>query len=215
MTPMRLDHLSYAAAPDGLVATAARLGDALGERFVDGGVHPRSGTRHMVLGLAGQCYLEVVAVLDHPASDKAAFGQAVRARSLAGGGWLRWVVAVDDITATEQRLGRAATLGSRRRPDGTELTWKQLGAVDVKVDPQLPMFVQWQCSSDQHPSAGANRAVRLTTLEVAGDPARVAEWLGQPATAALDDVRIEWHPPAAATALVAASFTTSSGTTRL
>ena len=32
----------------------------------------------------------VVEVLDHPASDKAPFGQAVRARSADGGGWLGW-----------------------------------------------------------------------------------------------------------------------------
>ena len=62
----------------------------------------------MILPLAAGTYLEVVEVLDHPASDKAPFGQAVRARSALGGGWLGWVVAVDDITVLEQRLGRDA-----------------------------------------------------------------------------------------------------------
>ena len=62
----------------------------------------------MVLPLADHTYLEVVEVLDHPASDKAPFGQAVRARSALGGGWLGWVVAVDDIAVVERRLGREA-----------------------------------------------------------------------------------------------------------
>src|SRR6195952_890001 len=107
---MRLDHVSYAAGPDGLDATATRLGAMLGEQFIDGGIHPRFGTRNMVLPL-GDHYVEVVAVLDHPASDKAPFGQAVRARSALGGGWLGWVVAVDDIAPFEARLGREAVKG--------------------------------------------------------------------------------------------------------
>src|SRR5215211_6217151 len=113
MLGMRLDHLSYAAGPDGLTSTARRIGDLLGERFADGGIHPRFGTRNMVLPLSAGTYIEVVEVLDHPASDKAPFGQAVRARSMLGGGWLGWVVAVDDITKVEERLGRESVPGNR------------------------------------------------------------------------------------------------------
>ena len=51
MLRMRLDHLSYAAGPEGRRETAARLADQLGEHFVDGGIHPRFGTRNMVLPL--------------------------------------------------------------------------------------------------------------------------------------------------------------------
>ena len=138
---MRLDHLSFAAGPDGLASTAQRIGGLLGTEFVDGGVHPRFGTRNMILPLADGTYLEVVEVLDHPASDKAPFGQAVRARSALGGGWLGWVVAVDDIAAVEQRLGREAVNGNRHRPDGTELRWKQIGVNGLIADPQLPFFI--------------------------------------------------------------------------
>ena len=53
-----------------------------------------------------------------PPSYKAPFGQAVRARSEAGGGWLGWASQVDDISEAEQRLGREAVVGSRHRPDG-------------------------------------------------------------------------------------------------
>ena len=101
MLPMRLDHLSFAAGPDGLASTAQRIGGQLGKNFIDGGVHPRFGTRNMIMPLDGRTYIEIVEVLDHPASDKAPFGQAVRARSALGGGWLGWVVAVDDITTVE------------------------------------------------------------------------------------------------------------------
>ena len=83
---MRLDHVSYAAGPEGLDGTSRRLADALGVELVDGGVHPRFGTRNRVLPLASGHYLEVVAVLDHPVADKVPFGQAVKARTDLGGG---------------------------------------------------------------------------------------------------------------------------------
>jgi hypothetical protein len=36
---MHLDHLSFAAGPEGLEATAQRLGALLGVSFLDGGFH--------------------------------------------------------------------------------------------------------------------------------------------------------------------------------
>src|SRR3954467_9620099 len=151
---MHLDHVSYAAGPDGLEATTERLSELLGEKFTDGGVHPRFGTTNMILPLTDRQYLEVVEVLDHPASDKAPFGQAVRARSETGGGWLGWVVQVDDLAAVELRLEREAVPGNRHRPDGIELRWKQVGVKGLQSDPQLPFFVQWGSPSTMHPSTG-------------------------------------------------------------
>jgi hypothetical protein len=78
---MRLDHISYAVGPEGMARTTQRLSKLLRRPFVDGGIHPRFGTTNMILPLAHMQYVEVVAVLDHPASDKSPFGQAVRARS--------------------------------------------------------------------------------------------------------------------------------------
>ena len=178
MRSMRLDHVSFAAESDGLQATAARLGAALGISPVDGGVHPRFGTRNVVLPLEGGRYVEVVEVLDHPASDKAPFGRAVRARSAAGGGWLCWVVSVDDISPAEQRLGRESVLGNRHRPDGGELRWRQIGVNGLIADPQLPFVISWQTAADLHPAAGCHNGVGLSGLTIAGDASRVREWLG-------------------------------------
>ena len=100
---MRLDHIVFAAGPEGLRGCTQKLSELLGEEFHDGGVHPRFGTRNAILPLAEGTYLEIVEVLDHPASDKAPFGQAVRARSALGGGWLGWVVSVTDIAPLEER----------------------------------------------------------------------------------------------------------------
>jgi Glyoxalase-like domain len=212
---MRLDHVSYAAEPDGLAATAARLGAMLGEPFRDGGIHPRFGTRNMVLPLDAGTYVEVVAVLDHPASDKAPFGQAVRARSQLGGGWLGWVVSVDDMTKVEARLGRDSVQGNRHRPDGVELRWRQIGVIGLQSDPQLPYFIKWQCPPELHPSAGGSGDVRLRALEIAGDPNRVGDWLGNSVEGPLVDVDVQWVAPNGAPGVVAVRFDTPSGPVRI
>jgi hypothetical protein len=215
MLRMRLDHVSYAAGPDGLGGTAERIGARLGERFVDGGIHPRFGTRNMVLPLADHTYLEVVEVLDHPASDKAPFGQAVRARSALGGGWLGWVVAVDDIAKVEARLGRESVQGNRHRPDGFELRWRQIGVKGLQSDPQLPFFIEWESPLAEHPSAGATGAVHLGTLEIAGDPHRVSDWLGDSVAEPLDDVEVEWVARHGTPGIIAAQFQTPNGLVRV
>ncbi len=212
---MRLDHLVFAAGPDGLAATADRLAQQLGEEFQDGGVHPRFGTRNRILPLTGGTYLELVEVLDHPASDKAPFGQAVRARSELGGGWLGWVVAVDDIAPLERRLGREAVNGNRHRPDGVELLWKQLGVKGLQADPQLPFFIQWEIDPSQHPSRGSSGRISLEALEIAGDTARVSDWLGESVEAPLEDVKVEWVAPHGTPGVIAAQFLTPGGIVRI
>jgi Glyoxalase-like domain len=215
MLGMHLDHISYAVGADGLVGTAQRLTELLGEKFVDGGVHPRFGTRNVVLPLVGDQYLEIVEVLDHPASDKAPFGQAVRDRSEAGGGWLGWVVAVEDIAEVEERLGRDSVPGNRYRPDGIELRWRQIGIKGLISDPQLPFFIEWSIPESLHPSTGAQGDVSLACLEIAGDPQRVSEWLGESVEAPLEDVKVEWVAPHGTPGILAAQVQTPDGIVRI
>lgn len=213
---MQLDHLSYAAGPEGLAACVQRLGARLGAAFSDGGLHPAFGTRNFVLPLCDGCYIEVVEALDHPAVDSAPFGQAVKARSVAGGGWLGWAVRVSDITAIESRLGRRAAQGHRRRPDGFDLRWKQIGIKDLAVDPQRPYFVQWQTDEEHHPSNGGSSIV-LTTLEFAGDEETVDSYLGVSSRQPLDGIEVVWESPLDddETGVVAAIFSTPQGIVRL
>ena len=215
MPCMRLDHLSFAAGPDGLAGTARRLGEVLGRPFDNGGLHPRFGTRNMVMPLTDGIYVEIVEVLDHPASDKAAFGQAVRARSANGGGWLGWVVAVDDISEVERRLGRPAVIGHRWRPDGKELVWKQLGVNGLMSDPQLPFFVEWTGDPADHPGRSGDPVLSLAVLEIAGDPHRVSEWLGRSVDEPLEGVKVEWVAPHGTPGILAAQFLTPDGLVRV
>lgn len=188
---MRLDHISYACGNAELADTVQRIGSDLGEAFKDGGRHPRFGTRNFILPLAGGCYIEVVSALDHPAADKAPFGRAVSQRAHDGGGWLTWVVAVDDISSIEQRLGREGAEGHRIRPDGFDLSWKQLGILNVMDDPQLPFFVEWHTDPSEHPSSGGSR-VSIERIEISGNPEIVGQWLGVPAGEPLEDIDVDW-----------------------
>lgn len=211
---MRLDHVSYAAAPGQVVDVVQRIGAAVGAPFRDGGRHPRFGTRNFVLPLAGETYLEVVTTLDHPATDRAPFGRAVRRRADAGGGWLGWVVGVDEIAPVEARLQRSAVDGNRHRPDGCHLRWKQIGVNDLIDDPQLPFFIQWLVESADHPSQGGEGGVRIQRIELAGDAGTISAWLGEPETHPLDDVEVDWVD-ADEPGLVAVHFSTPHGVVRV
>ncbi len=210
MDAMRVDHVSYAAEHDGLVATAERLAKLIGVEPVNGGIHPRFGTRNIIFPLAHERYVEVVEVLDHPASDKAPYGQAVRARSEAGGGWLGWCVCVDDIKQVEARLGRPSVDGNRSRPDGVELKWRQIGVKGLMSDPQLPYYVQWEDTS-LHPSKGADTSVTIEGLQIAGDPARVRDWLGLPPDKTSTVIDFTFVAPHGTPGLLAVTFDTPQG----
>lgn len=209
-TFMRLDHVSYAVSNSELVDTVQRLGQQLGGSFHDGGRHPRFGTRNFVLPLEGGTYVEVVAALDHPASDKAPFGQAVRRRAEDGGGWLGWVVSVDDISPLEERLGRPAADGHRVRPDGFDLTWKQIGVTDVLEDPSLPFFIQWTSDPSHHPSLDEPAHVAAVACEIAGDKDRIRDYLGGDVASPIEGSDIQWVD-ADEPGLVAVHFRTANG----
>lgn len=181
----------YAAESDGLKATAERLAQQLGVAAIDGGVHPRFGTRNMILPLNDDRFLEVVEALEHPCVDKMPYGQAVKARSASGGGWIGWVVEVDDMERAVTKLGRGTTEGRRHRPDGTEITWQQIGVSDLVLDPQLPYFIKWDDKS-VHPSKDGAGDAALKGMTLAGAPERVREWLGLSGAPGVD--RDEWEP---------------------
>ena len=118
---MRLDHVSYVASHDQISDVVNRIGSQIGTAFVDGGIHPKFGTRNFTAPLLNGQYIEVVCPLDHPATDATPFGNAVKKKADAGGGWLTWVFSSSDLGKVEEKFGRKAADGSRTRPDGSEL----------------------------------------------------------------------------------------------
>ena len=188
---MQLDHVSYAVRDSEIVDTVQRLGAELGAAFVDGGKHPRFGTRNFILPLGAGTYVEVVSALDHPAAESAPFGRAVRERAEAGGGWLGWVVRVPDLDPIESRLGRESALGHRVRPDGTDVTWRQIGILDLLENPHVPYFIKWD-NDDLHPSTGGSPDVTICCLNFTGSRNAVDDMLGGEVSELLDGVCLNW-----------------------
>ena len=213
---MKLDHISYAASHDQLIDVVQRLGSILGSPFIDGGLHPRFGTRNFILPLKNGHYLEVVCPIEHPAAELSPFGKVVSQRAAEGGGWLTWVVSTEEITPIEERLKRKSVIGYRKRPDGSELQWKQLGVLGTLNDAQLPFFIEWLTKS--HPSTDGKSSVEITKLELCGNEKIVENWLGADLTKTFDGIEIEWKNPKEhedTSGILAVHFNTQNGLVRI
>jgi hypothetical protein len=165
---MRLDHVSYVASHDQISNVVNRIGSQIGTAFVDGGIHPKFGTRNFTAPLINNQYIEVVCPMDHPATDSTPFGRAVKKKADEGGGWMTWVLAVDDISETEKVFKRNSVDGVRKKPDGTLLNWKQIGVLDVLEDSKMPFFIQWV--STNHPSKDGISVAQLNKIIINGKP---------------------------------------------
>ena len=171
---MRLDHISYVTSHEQLADTVQRLGSRLGTTFVDGGIHPRFGTRNFTAPLIGGQYIEVVCPLDHPATEQTPWGKAVACRVAEGGGWLTWVFSTEDISPIVAKFGREAVEGHRTRPDGSDLKWKQIGVSEISEARELPFFIQWLTSD--HPSKDGIAVAMIKTITIADEKKLSDSW---------------------------------------
>ena len=168
---MRLDHVSYVASHDQISDVVNRIGSQIGTAFVDGGIHPKFGTRNFTAPLLNSQYIEVVCPMDHPATDLTPFGRAVKNKSEEGGGWMTWVLATPDLSEIESRLNRQSVIGTRRLPNGKELKWKQIGVQEIIENNHYPFFIQWL--SDYHPSTqGAMPVTKIKEIDMNGNEAK-------------------------------------------
>ena len=190
---MRLDHVSYVASHDQISDVVNRIGSQIGTAFIDGGIHPKFGTRNFTAPLLNGQYIEIVCPLDHPATDATPFGQAVKKKAEAGGGWLTWVFSSSDLAGIEEKFGRKAADGSRTRPDGSELKWKQIGVKEIIGSGELPFFIQWL--TDNHPSKDGNGVAKISKLVIADDEKLADSWFQDEIKSALTGVEIEWVKP--------------------
>ena len=209
---MRLDHISYVASHDQISDVVNRIGSQIGTAFIDGGIHPKFGTRNFTAPLLNGQYIEIVCPLDHPATDATAFGQAVKKKAEAGGGWLSWVFNVEDILLIEDKFGRKAVEGNRKKPDGTELRWKQIGVKDIFLMSELPFFVQWQTRN--HPSEDGTAEARIKKLCIASENKLEKSFFKKEILNSLTNIDIEWINPSQIDSFIginSVDFETSNG----
>ena len=190
---MRLDHVSYVASHDQISDVVNRIGSQIGTAFIDGGIHPKFGTRNFTAPLLNGQYIEVVCPMDHPATDATPFGRAVKKKAEEGGGWLSWVFNVEDISLIEDKFGRKAVEGNRKKPDGTELRWKQIGVKDIFLMNELPFFVQWQTKN--HPSEDGIAEARIKKLYISSENKLEKSFFNKEIQNSLTDTDIEWINP--------------------
>lgn len=190
---MRLDHISYATSHDQLADTVQRLGSRLGSTFVDGGIHPRFGTRNFTASLKNNQYIEVVCPLDHPATEQTPWGKAVSKKAQEGGGWLTWVFSIEDISPIEEKFKRKAVEGHRTRPDGTDLKWKQIGVKEITDSSELPFFIEWL--TEDHPSKNGSTVSKIEKIVISAKGQLSDSWFKPEILAALENVSIDWVDP--------------------
>jgi hypothetical protein len=213
---MRLDHVSYVTSHDQLADTVQRLGSRLGSTFVDGGVHPRFGTRNFTAPLQNGQYIEVVCPLDHPSTEQTPWGKAVSRKAQAGGGWLTWVFSTEDISKVEEKFGREAVEGHRTRPDGSDLKWKQIGVTEISDSHELPFFIQWLTTD--HPSQDGKAVASIEKITIADKGELSESWFKDEILAGLSGTSIEWTDPSqndGENGIVAVHLKTPSGVVRL
>jgi len=176
---LAIDHVVYAVRD--LDEAADRLRRELGLDSAAGGRHPGWGTANRIVPL-GEDYLELIAVIDADEAAGHPFGRAVLDSTEGGDRLFAMCVATDDIEGVATRLGLEVRPGARDRPDGTVLRWRSAGMQDPRREPWMPFFIRWDVPAEQHPGrARSGHAVHVTGIahvEVAGDPDRLREWLG-------------------------------------
>ncbi len=209
---MRLDHVSYVTSHDQLADTVQRLGSRLGGTFVDGGFHPRFGTRNFTMAISNGQYIEVVCPLEHPSSDQTPWGKVVSRKSEIGGGWLTWVFSTNDISPIVEKFGRESIEGQRTRPDGSTLKWNQIGVKEIYSSPQFPFFIEWL--TENHPSFDGNSNVAIEKITVADKDELSKSWFKDEIMIALQKTKIEWASPSSnddQAGIVSIRFSTPNG----
>ena len=156
---MRLDHVIYGTTD--LDAAAARVEAALGLAVQPGGHHDGQGSHNRIVPL-GPGYLELLAIDDPDEAAASPIGRILQ-EVITGDGLLAYAVFVDDIHS----LGLDDVHTVSR--DG--LTASVAGVEEALREPFLPFFVASDRPRTWPPGEG------LTWIEVAGDAARLREWL--------------------------------------
>ncbi len=209
---MRLDHVSYVTSHEQLADTVQRLGSRIGSTFVDGGIHPRFGTRNFTSALRNGQYIEVVCPLDHPATEQTPWGKAVLMKAKEGGGWFTWVFSTKDIAPIAAKFGREAIDGHRTRPNGSDLKWKQIGVKEIVDTREFPFFIQWL--SADHPSQDGTPLAEIEKIVIADRNQLEDSWFKEDILASLGDISIDWVDPTTneeQSGIVAVHLSTSNG----
>lgn len=173
---LSVDHLVLAG-PD-LETAVATVEAALGVVLEPGGAHPGLGTRNRLLGLGSGVYLEVIG--PDPDQPEPTVPRAFGIDGLDRPTLVTWALRIDDpssapATAEPPAGYEAFRAMSRRRPDGSTLSWRlafpsETAAIAGPIHP-APFLIDWNGS--RPPGRSLPAAATLEGLHLSG-PAEVA-----------------------------------------
>lgn len=169
---LELDHVVLAVRD--LEDAARRIEHEHGLASYPGGRHTRGGTANRIVPLGTQ-YVELMALV--APEEAAGWGLLVRELAAGGDSPCLWCVRTREIGAVADRLGLEVVPWSRTLPDGSELAWRLAGAEQAAVEPSLPFFIEWD-DLERHPGRIGAQPGQIAWVEVAGDEARLRDWLG-------------------------------------
>jgi hypothetical protein len=159
-----VDHLVYAT-PD-LTRGIEELDHLLGVRATPGGQHPGLGTRNALIALGPDAYLEIVG--PDPAQPTPATPRWFGIDELEQSQLVTWAAkgtGLEQLRAKAVKAGiplGAVARGSRRRPDGVELSWELTDPRVSVADGIVPFFIDW--GQSPHPAQSAARGASLVRL---------------------------------------------------
>jgi hypothetical protein len=166
---------------DDVDEAAERLLERHGLASVQGGRHRGQGTANRVVPL-GRDYIELIGVVDEEEASASVLGRWVADRLGGKSRPAARCVSAPDLSTVCARLGLSPTYMERTRPDGRTLRWYLAGLQEALAEPPLPFFISWLSAKELHPgrTAVAHRVTPrgIRGLEVAGERARIREWLG-------------------------------------
>lgn len=166
-----LDHFLWAVPrlEDGIAAIERMTG----VKARVGGRHPGVGTHNALLALGEKTFLEIIAP-DPSQSRFSSFGNLIQ--GITEPTLVTWVARTQDARKLSDEvqkngLNPGVILAlSRRRPDGTSLSWRTLAIGGHKHGPIIPFFIEWR--SEEHPAEISPTGCRMVRFEIESPDAR-------------------------------------------
>lgn len=163
-----------------LDAATARIA-ARGLTVLDGGRHPGLGTANRIVPL-GRAYFEILGVVDEAEAHANPYGAALLRQIASGDRLVRWSLRTDALDQVAAERGLVPEARSRRRPDGSLLTWRAAGLSLALADGWLPFFMEWddpEAYPGLLPAAHPVQPAGVAWLSLApGDSQQLQRWLG-------------------------------------
>jgi hypothetical protein len=174
---VELDHVLIAVSD--LTSGGRELEARYGLESIEGGRHPGWGTANRIVPL-GDAYLELIAVVDELEAYTSPIGRWVASAGASAEDprLLGWAVRTEELDEVSARLELRVHDGSRRRPDGTTLSWRIAGIEEIAAEPSLPFFIEWGEGTAPPGRAAPSEGWSVGELNIQGDRARIEHWLG-------------------------------------